>query len=194
MFILARILLILTVLALAACLVLLGAQFIWLLLIVGIALFHRMRRTRLPNNLISHGSARLADEYDLQKSGNIGGNSGLIIGRMNDARPPPLVPAVVSLVSPWVKSADACEGMLSAAWNRPRKRSSLVRLHDVIHTACFSRTGGGKSASLAAPWLLDCPESALAFWISMARWQRFQRHSGRKRLAIVVCCSIRTIA
>lgn len=112
----------------------------------------RLRRGRLT----TLGSARWATENDLQNAGMIGGTSGAIIGRLPKAMAGQPMPSIRRLFDKKFSAKEACQ----AFWQTIRPACDrFVRLSNAVHTAVFSRSGGGKNVSYVGPLLLTCPES-----------------------------------
>jgi type IV secretion system protein VirD4 len=87
MYLLARLLLMLTVLVGVYCVVITAAYTwpgsAWLLTLLGIAYAAK----RGKDGLTTLGSARWASERELRRAGMLGAKSGLIVGRLVDGRP-----------------------------------------------------------------------------------------------------------
>ena len=106
------------------------AATLWLLLIavwLALAVRRRMRKRRLD----SHGTGRFATRQELATAGMLNTSSGLILGRLIEAK----------------------------RWNL--NGSPVVRLPQAVHTLVCSPTGGGKGVSMIIPWLLTNPENAV---------------------------------
>jgi type IV secretion system protein VirD4 len=108
--------------------------------------------------LTTLGSARFADEGDLQKSGMLDAESGLILGRLPVERRFRLNPGIGKLFRWSVAAKAACWELLSWPF---RRQGPLVRLPRAIHTAVFIPSGGGKGVSCITPFLMTCPESCI---------------------------------
>lgn len=159
MFKLCRLILIAVVALCVYCAVLLGEIFggamVALVVIGGIAWAAKRGRT-----LTAFGTARWANADDLRNAGMLGGQ-GLIVGRLLNSQRPPLLPAVLGLVSPRVKSADACDVFFRAIFRKPGGNSPMVRLSRSVHSAIFASTGAGKNVSCVFPFLLSCQDSCV---------------------------------
>lgn len=124
-----------------------------LMLLVGVAA-HFTRKGY--GYLTTLGAAHWADVRDLRRAGMLGGESGLILGRVaakgrnwpNDG-----VPGVFARQ---LNAKAACRQFWSG-----RRGGPLVRLPQAVHTAVFAPSGAGKGVSCVVPFLLDCPDSAV---------------------------------
>jgi type IV secretion system protein VirD4 len=159
MYKLSRLMLIGTVLATFACVVVLaeklgGAILFW----IGIALLIGFAR-RGRGVFTAFGTARWADGSDLRATGMLGARRGLIIGRVTDAGKRSLSKAVGGLFDPSLPSKEACEEFLAAIQRgrKPTINPALVRLPNAVHTAVFAPTGVGKGVSCVVPFLLRAP-------------------------------------
>lgn len=103
------------------------------------------------------GSARWADGDDLRKAEMLDTTSGLIIGRIRDSAPR-FWQGLNILFDKRFDAVFACERFLSV-FRTPEER--LVRLHRVVHTACFAPVGAGKSTGVVIPFLQTCPDSCV---------------------------------
>ena len=125
-------------------------------IIVPIVLVQLLRRK--SGQLTTLGSARWADDGDLQSRGMLDSRSGLILGRL------PWIPRgkgnrrIRALFSLGISAKEACRNFWVAAI---RRRAPLVRLPQAIHTAVFSPSGGGKGVSFVVPFLMTCPDSCV---------------------------------
>jgi type IV secretion system protein VirD4 len=115
-----------------------------------------IRRARKGRIFWAHGIARFAQESDLRRHGMIGGNTGLMVGRIESPKPS-IFDVAPALFNRRMNSKDACDWFLRA-WSIGNK-GQLVRLSKSVHTAIFAPTGAGKGAGIIVPHLLDCPES-----------------------------------
>jgi type IV secretion system protein VirD4 len=115
----------------------------WLAVLVLIGLAYKYGRK--PKPLSAHGTARFATEDDLDLDAD-----GLCIGKLE-------VPShsLLAVFNPKMKSRDAC---LAAMGKRPWP---LVRLPNVIHSAIFIPTGGGKGSCFGIPHAMTCRDSAV---------------------------------
>jgi type IV secretion system protein VirD4 len=111
--------------------------------------------------LTAYGTARWATADDLQASGMLGANSGLIIGRVMGSAKPSFVKAMQELFRSWVPAKEACEQFLASVrlGRKPRLLPALVRLPKVVHSLICAPTGVGKGCSFIDPFLLTCPDS-----------------------------------
>lgn len=120
---------------------------------IGLALARLAKKKR---QLFAHGTARWADTADLERAGMLGGESGLILGRV-DGRRPGFWASLNDLFDRRVPSAKACEQfVMSMRKVAPQPPPVLVRLINAVHTAVFAPTGAGKGVSMIIPFLLDC--------------------------------------
>lgn len=150
-----RFLLILTVLATAYALLVLGLLFPCLgltLLVVALGLGAKSRQAALW----AMGTARWANEQELR--GLIDASTGVIIGRAH-CPPPSKLTGVKALFNPRLRASAACSIFLSAL--RRKANPGLVRLPDAVHTAVFAPTGVGKGVSFVIPFLLTCRDSCV---------------------------------
>jgi type IV secretion system protein VirD4 len=107
--------------------------------------------------LTTLGSARWAGDDDLRGAGMLGGNSGLILGRIPRQRS--VVAAVVHLLKWRSGSTDACRAFWGSLLCVGRGR--LVHLPQAIHTAVFSPSGGGKGVSCVIPFLMTSSDACV---------------------------------
>jgi type IV secretion system protein VirD4 len=137
--------------ALAACGILFWPASGWLagLFLLGRALRRRsVYRTTL-------GSARWAERNELRRRGMIGGDAGLILGRLGGAARDN---RFRNLWDRRITAKAACLGFWIGLGGR---RQELVRLSQAIHVAVFSPSGGGKGVSFVIPFLRSCPDSCV---------------------------------
>jgi type IV secretion system protein VirD4 len=127
---------------------------------VGVAAAVKKRGRKL---FTAYGTARWAEEEDLERAGMLDAGDGLILGRTGYRRPS-LIAAIKSLLSPTVAAPEACRRFLAAlsspgsVWARP----SLVRLpRSAVHSAIFAPPGAGKSTGIAIPFLLTSSQSCV---------------------------------
>jgi type IV secretion system protein VirD4 len=107
--------------------------------------------------LSGHGTARWAVETDLRAARMLGGDSGLILGRMESGWPR-FRDGLKALFNIRVPSRFACHLFLRSLgfW---RAEMHLVRLRNAVHTVVFAPTGAGKGVSIVIPMLLTCMSS-----------------------------------
>jgi type IV secretion system protein VirD4 len=111
-----------------------------------------------PSRLTTLGSARWADEKDLERAGMTDANSGLILGRYYVGKS--VTRAVSKLFCRRLSPAKASLeffGFLKSGHSVP------IRLPQAVHTAVFCPTGGGKGVSCVIPFLLNTNESCVVF-------------------------------
>jgi type IV secretion system protein VirD4 len=109
-------------------------------------------------HLTTLGSARWANESELRAAGMIGGDSGLILGRLQPSERSSVVSNAGLLLKRNVRASDACRGVLMP---RGKGDHQWVRLPQAVHTAVFSPSGGGKGVSCILPFLMTCPDSCV---------------------------------
>ncbi len=163
MYSLARLLLILTIVACCFCVVIVAmATGAVLYLGIPIVIFVITTRRR-PGVYTAHGTARWATLSDLRYAGMVGARRGPILGRVVSSTKPPLRKALDELFSFRVSSKEACEQFFDSIrfFNRPQRSSELVRLPNAVHTAVFAPTGVGKGVSCVVPFLLTSSEPAV---------------------------------
>jgi type IV secretion system protein VirD4 len=132
----------------------------WPAAIIGIGLV-LARVARKKHQLFAHGTARWADHSDLERAGMLGGESGLILGRV-DGRRPGFWTSLNALFDRRVPSAKACEQfVMSIRKVAPPPPPALVRLANAVHSVIFAPAGAGKSTGMAIPFLLDCKDACL---------------------------------
>ncbi|HEX3997491.1 MAG TPA: type IV secretory system conjugative DNA transfer family protein [Pirellulales bacterium] len=127
-----------------------------LIVVCGLAWAGKRRRV-----LSAFGTARFAAEEDLQQAGMLSGR-GLMIGTLLGSPRPRLLGAMLGLINPFIRSADATSRFLRAIFPKVDVKPSLVRLSRAVHTGIFCPTGGGKGVSCMIPFLLECPDSCVA--------------------------------
>jgi type IV secretion system protein VirD4 len=163
MYKLSRLMLILSVFAGLASLILFGMQ-IGLLGYIGIGLIlFKLFGKRAYQAFTSFGTARWANVSDLRWAGMLGARTGLIIGRVGDSGKPQFRKALNDLFSRWVPAKEACENFLASIRiaGKRKVQPELVRLPRAVHTAVFAPTGAGKGVSSVLPFLLATDESAV---------------------------------
>jgi type IV secretion system protein VirD4 len=99
--------------------------------------------------LWAHGSAGWANSQILRLAQMIGSKDGIGVGRINEYRRAPFIPAAIGLVLPWVGSKDACDGFVSALSRKPVSKMPEIRLSKCQHSIFVSPTGQGKSTMIA---------------------------------------------
>src|SRR5205814_4269725 len=107
-----------------------GAVVAVLVLIAGYSLHQK----RAGNQLSAFGTARWANQDDLQKKGLLSGQPGLILGRLNQDWKPSLPTGVLGLMSPRMGSAQSCRQFLSSLFPKAAATPPLVKLSNVVHT------------------------------------------------------------
>jgi type IV secretion system protein VirD4 len=163
MYMLSRLMLILSVVAGLFCLSLFAMQFGGLGFIVLAVVLIGVFAKRGYQALTAFGTARWANADDLRAAGMLGARSGLIIGRVMGSGKPPFAKAAQELFRSWVPSKVACEQFLASV-RVGRKRTlhpALVRMPNAVHTAVFAPTGAGKGVSCVIPFLLTSDESTV---------------------------------
>jgi type IV secretion system protein VirD4 len=154
MYLISRLLLMVGVLAglyCAAVLVVVGwPMSAWV--IVPVVLVKLLRRK--GTQLTTLGSARFADENDLRRAGMLGAKSGMILGRMTSGQSSGGDHRISKLFAWRISAKEACQGF----WIRRRLGGELVRLPQAVHTAVFSRSGGGKTVSCVIPHCTTCSD------------------------------------
>lgn len=159
MYTICRQILITTVVATVVFVAVLTAKFGNVVLIVfGIAGVVEVFRWMRHGKLYAFGTARWARVSDVRKAGLTTGH-GLILGTLYDSVRPSTLSAILGLINPLKRSADAANDFLRAIFPRIRGNLPVVRLSRAVHTAIFAPTGVGKGVSCAIPFLMDCPDS-----------------------------------
>lgn len=159
MFALCRLMLIAFVAVLGCCVWLIGAMFggpVVVVIVVG-AVALAAKRGRI---FTAFGTARWAEEDDLQQAGMLSGK-GLMVGRLLGSPRPRFLKATLELINPLVRSAVATGHFLRAIFPKVDVNPMHVRLSRAVHTAVFAPTGIGKGVSCMIPFLLECPHSCV---------------------------------
>ena len=181
MYALSRLMLILTVVACCFGLVVVAVMSGGLgLIAIPVAILAFAAR-RVPQMFTAHGTARWATLRDLEYAGMVGARRGPIIGRMWGKAKTPLLKGLNDLFRPGVSSKVACEQFYDSIrfFNRPQKKSGLIRLANAVHTAVFAPTGVGKGVSCVIPFLLTSRESAVVVDFKGELYQKTAEHRRR---------------
>lgn len=126
-----------------------NAMALAMVIVIG---YHASRR-----QLTTLGSARWADNRDLQYAGMLDCNSGLILGRVMAGGHSLLEPLRL-LFWARLEPQEICERF----WRLfQRGHRHVVRASQAIHTAVFAPSGQGKGVSCIVPFLLECDESCV---------------------------------
>ena len=163
MYKLARLMLIVTIVACCYCVVIVAmwaGGLVYLAVPVVILAFANRRKGGVYT---AHGTARWATLSDLQYAGMVGARRGPILGRVaNDTKPSPRK-ALDDLFNLRVSSKEACEQFFDSIryFKRQTRYSELVRLPNAVHTAIFAPTGVGKGVSCVIPFLQTSSESTV---------------------------------
>ena len=139
----ARLMLILSMAAIAASFLAMGRLYPILLWLAAGAVAFRARRAV---GLWSHGTARMVWFFDLL-SNRLLGKTGLIMGRVGFAERPTLGQAVRLLLDPRVASDVACQAVLSVFYRRRWAAERMIRIHKFTHLLTVAPAGKGKSVS-----------------------------------------------
>jgi type IV secretion system protein VirD4 len=110
-----------------------------------------------------HGTAYSASPDDLYDGGFVGGDQGLILGRMQPMGERLSKRAAVwtLLTAPLRHSAVACHRFVFAYFGERWVHGPLVRLTTFMHLAMFAPTGRGKGVSYLVTNLLSYPHSVV---------------------------------
>lgn len=156
MYFLVRLMLIGSVLAAAASACAVAAKFSLVVLLIGLGVLGALSRGRRWQGT-AHGTATWADEWDLRAAGMLGGDRGLILGRIESERPS-FRAGFKALFNPLRRSGSAAKLFLRSL-GLQKGEPYLVRLRNAVHTAVFAPTGAGKGVSIVIPSLLTCKSS-----------------------------------
>lgn len=142
--------------------------------VVALVVFATLRKTR--GALTTLGSAHWASEEDLRQAKMLGGDSGLILGRLA-AGGSRRRNVIAQLFARNVSAKEACEQL----WLSSRRKSrQLVRLVGVVHVAIFGPSGAGKGVSFIIPWLRTNRQPAVAVDLKGENAQLTAAHRKRK--------------
>src|SRR5438876_44891 len=108
--VIARIMLILALLTFGYCLVLLSMKSLWVLFFAVFILLAASAKKGY-SHYTAHGTARWADQADLERAGMLEAKTGLILGKLT-LTPPGVVKAAEALLNPRVPSDAACRDFL----------------------------------------------------------------------------------
>ena len=162
MYKLARVMLIMTMLAVFFILMMVAVHFSGLVFFGGIFVVGAWAKRRSGGTFTAFGTARWAGIKDLRAKGMLGTKTGLILGRVFDEGKPSFILALCVLCDPSVTSQQACELFLASV-QFGRKQTLLpdyVRLpRSTVHSLICAPTGVGKSISIIYPFLFSCLES-----------------------------------
>jgi len=178
MYTLARLLLILTIIACCYCIVI-ASMWMGGLVYLGIPIvILAVARRRRPGVYTAHGTARWATLSDLRYAGMVGARRGPILGRVADSTKTSIRKAQDDLFSLRVSSKEACEQFFDSIrfFQRKTRYSELVRLPNAVHTAIFAPTGVGKGVSCVIPFLLTSDESAVVVDFKGENYQLTSEH------------------
>jgi len=161
MYRLTRVLLIIAVIEVIACIILITlVWWPWPALVLAFVAATRFRRCQ---DMWSHGTARWAHAWELRRGGMVGSTKGLMIGRLIETGKRPPFESIQPLFDPRVSSKQACEQHLLRFGPRLIREShgELVRLQKTPHTLICAPTGMAKGASFIIPHLMNSDESAV---------------------------------
>jgi type IV secretion system protein VirD4 len=120
--------------------------------------FSILRRLRSPPRT-EFGTARWATEDDLRRAKMLGAKSGMILGKIQLPRVAGSYwRAIWAVLCGKGSAEEVCRRFVEArrANGRGKPTEAVVRLPEsVVNISCFSPVGGGKSAGLVIPFLLD---------------------------------------
>jgi type IV secretion system protein VirD4 len=178
MYVLARLMLIVTIVACCLGIVIVAiaaGALVYLCIPIAILAFANRRKAGVYT---AHGTARWASLSDLRCAGMLGAKRGPIIGRMANNAKTPLLKGLNDLFSFRVSSKQACEQFFDSIrfFNRPQRASELIRLPNAVHTAVFAPTGVGKGVSCVIPYLLTSRESAVSVDFKGENYQLTAEH------------------
>ena len=132
-----------------------------------VALLHRASNDPSKANKYLHGSARWANQRDIEASGL-------------------LPPRPTLLQSLGLRNPAASAGVYVGAWQDRRGRVHYLRHNGPEHVLCYAPTRSGKGVGLVVPTLLSWPHSAVVtdlkgeLWALSAGWRR--KHARNKVL------------
>jgi type IV secretion system protein VirD4 len=153
-----RAILILAVFIIACLVAILAINYPWPAFLVAVVAVAATAKKGYQS-LTAFGTARLANEADLEKAGMLSGRPGLILGRILVQRPS-FAKGLKALFSRRITAITACEMFVRSMRKlQPSSESKEVRASNAVHTAIFAPTGVGKGVSCIIPFLLDCPDS-----------------------------------
>jgi len=133
-----------------------GGGVLLVLLLAGMAWAIRQKKTELT----AYGTAKWAQEQELERAGMLGGH-GLLIGTLFELQHPSLKTATLALLNPRVASQVACKRFLRSIFPGIDNTPPRVRLSTAVHIGIFAPTGVGKGVSCIIPFLLECPDSCV---------------------------------
>ena len=181
-----RIMLLLSVAMLAACFLAVGLPYPMLLwLAAGAA---AVKATRHGVSLWSHGTARMAWDFDLLRHGMLG-KTGLIMGRVGVEEKPSLGQAARLLVDPRIGSEVACRMFLAAFHRSCWAAERIIKINTFCHLLTVAPAGKGKSVSVLVPNLLSYNGSVVCCDPKAELWSLTSFH-GERGSASGFSCSI----
>ncbi len=133
-----------------------GGGVLFVVVLACLAIARRLKKTKLS----AYGTARWAQEEELEQAGMLGGR-GLLIGTLFDLERPSFKTAALALFNSRLASEVACKRFLRSIFPKIEKTPPRVRLSQAVHTGIFAPTGVGKGVSCVIPFLLECPDSCV---------------------------------
>ena len=148
MYTLARLLLILTIVACCYCIVIVAMWMGGLVYLAIPIVILAITTRRKAGVYTAHGTARFATLSDLRYAGMVGARRGPILGRVANSTKPSLRKAQDELFSFRVSSKEACEQFFDSIrfFQRPQRYSELVRLPNACHMSVTAGEGTTLSA------------------------------------------------
>jgi type IV secretion system protein VirD4 len=125
-----------------------------------IILVLRLLSIRATTGSFNFGSARFAEQEDLQRKGLLK-ERGLILGRALPERPGLLKSIFQLFTAPWKNSREVNLRMRAALLGRGMGATPLIRTREYVHLMTISPPGGGKTTSQVIPNLLVHPGSCM---------------------------------
>lgn len=151
-----RLVLVSSLIAAAACLVVMGIaypQFGALVLAAAVVVGYAQYKKGGP--LDSHGTARWASLHELER---LTDGAGTVIGQVS-SRVSRWMALRYLFMMPWLSDEKRVRRFLDAFKKAPEPE--VLRLTDAVHTAVFAPSGAGKNVSVVFPTLLSDPTPAV---------------------------------